>query len=928
MQIGGDSLYIPIGSTDRVFLKSMLSDKNIDLLKASADGSYSMHKKDSLTVQVDAIKPVLFSLDPMIIKPIDFEFTDVKIKPFHLNSYKVNTPFPMPTLEVNKAILPIQHDKTYSYIIDRPAQNAISNKSTRNKTSKAVYYISPVTFNETGELPQTLNLGTYPLQLRHVNMLYLTNNWVYIKFDRTKINTLDLVSRKEFINSFRVDFPAEYHLSSPEGAGAKIIGSSFLIQNTTLPSDKDIVEYRLKVDSVDLSALLQNGSLIYTRPIPYNFTYTVEGETNDPSGLAGQKAEMDITINSNPIINNLSVETNAISVVVDDGVSNVTKTTNDVPDEIASISTITFEDNANLIITIKDPGIAPFKLSGGYCEIQMPITLKFKPHLGLNLETNVYTIQYNAIFGTHTLEIAGLELNQIIPQDTHTMSINEKISYKVVGLTIASTMVKTSQVDAMKGMQFEMSLTTNEISVKDAVVVTNKITTTLPTKTTNIEVNRFISNEVEKVYNTTLEKPTRFQMKLDITGLPPSIDSIFFKNYTIKFPSYLKFVAGTTNSNNEMIFNRGFKVSEGFVKDFELEGLDFGADGLVLNKGYLSLNDSVSMSGSVYVKGTNLSYSEIGTMHAIPTITLGDISLALVEGKLNPKIESRTETINLGLPKYLMDDRVKLDINNPVVTVRAGNTLGVPVDVALTLIPKRKGVVLTESIITTTLSIAAATKLGEPTWSDFWLAITAEGHSAGYQPIILPNLANLLKIIPDEILVQMDPIVTGDHHHVDLFSQKNQLDVKYEVHVPFDFGSDFHVFYEDTIGNMKAKLADIIPYTHNITLLAEVGNQIPLELVLEFIPLDKQGKKVDGVTISKPDYIKSGNVDGTPQKSNINIEVKETIDGKLAQIDAFAIAVSANRNTTIAGMPLTEKQYFSIDLRVKIPNGILYKFNK
>ena len=77
---------------------------------------------------------------------------------------------------------------------------------------------------------------------------------------------------------------------------------------------------------------------------------------------------------------------------------------------------------------------------------------------------------------------------------------------------------------------------------------------------------------------------------------------LFFRNYTIKLPASMKFKTGDVNVNNEVIINRGFKVSEGFTKVLTLESFDFGTTGLTLTNGNFVLNETIDMSGSAYIK--------------------------------------------------------------------------------------------------------------------------------------------------------------------------------------------------------------------------------------------------------------------------------------------------------------------------------------
>ena len=929
MLIGGDSLAMPIGKTENVYLSKALT--NIDMLNVSADGSYSYLKKDSLTVNVDAIKPISFDITPPVIPKVEMSFTNIVLPSFHMNGFSIESQFPVPNIEINKSILPINFEKPFIYPISITTPSLISQRNIKSKSPKGIAYtINPILITANGTVDQSLSLDAYPLQLKKVDKIYLTYNWIYIKFNRSHLDSLGLTSRTENIQTFKVDFPSEYSLSSPEGDGARISGSSFIIENATLPSNVSEVVYRLKVDYIDLSSTLQSGALSYIRQIPYDFKYEIQGATDDLAKIAGKNVEIDVKIVSEPLISDLGVETNAIDIADNYGTYHLNSTITTVSRDVASISSVNFKDGAYLQIGIQDPGISPFVISAGTCEIQLPKIMRFKRTIGLDPVTNIYKIPFNQLFSDHKIYLTGAVFNQNIPDTGGDLSFNEDISYKLTGFKLSPTSVNNSQVEAMSNKKYKFTFSSSTIEIDNASLVTREIVKKIPDQITDIKINKFVSNEVLKVYSATLTSPVHCQLKLAISGMPASIDSLFFRNYTIKLPSFLKFVAGTTNSNNEIILNRGFKVSEGFIKTFDLEKLDFGADGVLLTKGSINIDEQISLIGSAYLKqtGLNLKASDLGTIEISPSITIDSLTLSIVEGKFSPTIKPYSSTIQLGMPSYLMNENVKLDVSNPVIMIKAGNTMGIPVDVALTMTPKRSGVVLTDAIINTNVSIAAATNIGLPTSSQFWLARSADGISSGYQPILVPNLVNFLKKIPDEMDVKLTPVVTGDHHKIDLMAQKNQLNVNYEVHVPLDFGADFKIAHQDTIFDIQSKLIQFITYSKKIDLLIEVENQIPLELNLDIKPLDIHKQVINGLSISTISKIKAGNADGSAQKTKQFIEVKEIELGSLAKLDGFVASVSANKNTTVAGLPLRPDQYFGVDLKVLIPKGITVDFNK
>jgi hypothetical protein len=324
------------------------------------------------------------------------------------------------------------------------------------------------------------------------------------------------------------------------------------------------------------------------------------------------------------------------------------------------------------------------------------------------------------------------------------------------------------------------------------------------------------------------------------------------------------------------------------------------------------------MQGDAHIKGTNLNSSQIGTVNVTPTISIGSMSLSIIEAKLAPTIDAISQSIKLDLPDLLKSKDNNLNIKNPVITLEIGNTTGIPIEMNLNLVPKIKGVAVANATINTTLSIAKAAVLGKTTWSKFRLSKVATGILDDHTNIVLSNLSELLKTLPDSISINVTPTITGDNHLVDLYSPKNQLDVKYGVNVPLEFDENFKFQFSDTISGLTESLGEVLKLTNNIEVIAIVESKIPLNLGFNLVPLDINDQPIPGITLNS-DSIKYNNL--TP----INFGIKETVAGDLKKLDKVILNVSASKNKTLSLIPLKADQYFIVELRVRLPKGVTIK---
>lgn len=920
INLGGDSLTFPIAKTSRIYLDSMLSMANLDLLKKMSDGTYSLHFSDSMQVPLNGINPVTLSIAPFSIPTINTSFSELTFPVFQVDPILIQSALPFPQIDTQTNLVePINASYTQKFFISA-STGAPKLRAPKAKTGTFVVGPFRKTVNQSIDQSFTYN---FPTELNKVDKILLKACKVELTFDKTLTNHLGLLDQNDTIHNFRIDFPSEFKLSSPTGMNSRIEGSTFLIDHAILSKDVDVYTATFMIESLDMSAIAQLGSLIYSRSVNYSIDYSFLGVADDTRiDLLGSDVEYKVSLSATPIVDDIELETNPITPLISGGSYTFSKVITGIPEEIAQLTNVNFQDGAYLQVSIADPGINPFNFTAGNCQIELPKSFIFKPYSGLNTSTNVLTIPYSEIFTPKQIGIAGIAINQSIPTGQNSITLSDGIKYSVNDLTLGAQKTTLNTILSFANKNLSISGSCGGLTVKDAALITRSISINIPQKTSAISISKFVSTDVKRIYSTTLKTPANLTFNIAVNNLPTSIDSLFFENFTIQLPSYLKFSNGNVNSQNQIILNRGFKVSNGFSKTITLEKIDFGVNGLALDNGTFSLNDQVTMQGKVYIKGTNLNTKDLGTIEIKPTIQMADISLALIEGEITPVLPSITKSMSLKLPDFLTESGTKLDLNNPVITLQIGNSMGIPVDAAISLVPKKNNIVIPDASVSSVLSIAQATNIGETNWSNYWLAKSNEGVSSQYQSVVLPAMANLLKIAPDQIEVSVLPTISGTHQKVDLYSPKNQIDLKYAFNVPLNFGPDFKVHFGDTITGLKAKLAELIKLTNQIDFIAIVENGIPLILNFEIVPLNAQKQVIPGISVTSTDSIKSCNIDGTTQTSHLNFSIKETSTGALSELDEFGFKIYATKNATIAGMPLKVDQYFTMELRVRIPKGL------
>ena len=926
MTIGGDSLSVPIGKTKPIVLGDMIDSLGVYLIEKSANGTYSIRVKDSVGVNITAINPVSVNVAPITIQPIATDVADIVFPEIKLNPVAMSSEIKVPYASTKDLTLPEFNDGNSSYyksvIITKPASVKGNQNSTTAARSKAVeIQYGPYEVEGGKSITQSIDFK-YDSILKKIKRIYFKSNIVTVSFNRSDIMKAGFKSYEDKIVRFSIKYSPDFKLSNPTGpAGTdvSIVGSTFIINESPLPKDQEVVNFTYKVDYLDLSEVKQDKKLYYPTDIDYTVKYSLTGRADENSTVASEVG-VKVTLSAAPGVEDLDIETNPIVLAQKTGNSVINEVVDNLPDEVDEIKTLNFKEGAALKLNIANPGILPFVFSVGSCVVNLPSMFIFKAYPGLNTTTNVLTIPYADLFGEKTIGISGVKLNKKVTNQA--ITVTDNFSYNVTNLTVAGSTTKLSTTQSLGTKNLNVTSSTVGLDVKDATVTTKNITIDIPTQSTDFKINQFVSADVKKINKVTLKTPATITLKIDVANLPAGIDSLFFRNYTIKLPASMKFKTGDVNVNNEVIINRGFKVSEGFTKVLTLESFDFGTTGLTLTNGNFVLNEKIDMSGSAYIKSSSINSSSLGNVTVQHEITIGTMPIAQIEGQVAPKIDPVSEVITLDIPDMLKSGDNNLDIQNPVITLEIGNTMGIPLDLALSLIPKRNGVAIPNSTITTTVSVAAATTIGEFNWSKFWLSKKNEGVTTGYTSVIVANLSDMLKTFPDEIEVKAVPTITGTNHKVDLYSKKNALNVKYSVNVPFDFGQNFKIQYRDTISDLQKDLSDYLDYANKIDIVAVVSNEIPMDLALSLVPLDISNKVIPGITVNVTDKIKSCDLNGNAQVSLITLGIQEVQEGALSKLNAFDYRINASKNSTVAGIPLKASQTVSIELRVKVPGGI------
>ncbi len=918
--VGGDSLTIPLGSIKPVVLSSIIDEESVEILEKSENGEYAIRLNDSLQMTITGIRPVSFAIDPFIIDPVEQQidpvvFDEIVLEPVTSTSEEVEIPrqdlsdFPMPVIDeqVTKEIV-VGADIAAPRFgdVEIPFDNLVFEQIEERVPIEIDYDFSKY------------------IELKSVERLKFADAKVTVTFSKTALNEIS-TELIDSIAELTVIFPTECVLSNP-GPDVIIDGNVLRIKNVKLGKNVDVYTTSFVLGEIDFSAIDQSSQRIsFVDDVVYTFNYAAKGKVDAGKLSSASDLNLELSLRAEPELDDALIMLNDIDIEGRQGEESFSEEVDGLPDQVDLLKTVEFAQGAELVLKVTDPGIQPLQFKAGQCVVELPSMFAFEQTTPY-LVGNTLTIPVDGLFGEHRLAIRSMDVNQ--PVTDGKITVDGKLSYDLSGIQVASTTMWHTALQAIHPQAVTVTAEVQGLVIENAEFTTKRIRFDLMDEQMDIDIDEFVAEEAEKLYAVGLQTPAGINMQIEVEGLPEEVDSIYFDNAYIQFPKEFVFAAGEVDADNRMSLGNGFRIAEPYLKSVHLQGFDFGAEGCSLEDGTFKYAGKLNLSGKAYINSTTLNTDDLGTIWVKPTVTVDEIQIAEIEGKVNAVIEPVDENIVLDLPDILKNENNNLDIVNPVVTFEVGNTLAIPVEVGLTLTPKLNGTVLADGVVSADMSIAPAEVQGEPNWSRFWLAKTDAGVSDGYIPVKLPNLANLLRTIPDEIAVKATPVVTGDRHKILLGEEDSRIDLNYEVNIPLSFGKDFHLEYQDTIAGLGESLGEILTYVKKLDVVAVVQNDIPLDLTLMLSPMDDNGRPLAGVDFSSEATIHSCNLDGSARESTLTLQLAEKEEGALDYLDALQLKVSASKNATVAGMPLKDTQGFSLSLKVRVPGGLTMDLSK
>jgi hypothetical protein len=443
-------------------------------------------------------------------------------------------------------------------------------------------------------------------------------------------------------------------------------------------------------------------------------------------------------------------------------------------------------------------------------------------------------------------------------------------------------------------------------------------------QTGSFRMNTVVPDELISVRTVELnrERPAVCRFILKLEGMPQGIGNITLTSFQVRMPDFLKFAESDQMENGVLSLSGvSFSPYQGFTREFTVTGADFSkmnnGEGVkmqqVNGENRFILNSSVTMQGQLKIGQTTVDLGELEGIKLIPEITVAAIEVEKFTGLVDPEIDPVRESIAFDLDEdldFLKEKDVTIGIHNPQIYITVGNTVGVPVDLNVTMYAKdEQGALIDGSTVNNVkLLVNAAETDGVVTKTNF--LISRQGsEKEGYEAVRVDNLSNLMKIVPDSVVFELTAKANLQQtHHIDL-EKKMQVTASYDVNVPLQFDT-LHINYKDTIDGLIDELTDIADKITNseMQLVLTAESTIPVALNLEVTPLDSLRKEIAEIRTEVVGTIAAGN--GT-EVTKTPIVIKLSLQGnRLSDLDALALRITATSGSGNGGSAALNARQF------------------
>lgn len=705
MKLGGDSLSLPLGSTDTIRLSDFLDTEDIEMLKVMEDGGYGFKMKDSISQSLADLLPKNIKIDDQnFSQSQSISFGDFSIDDLVIPGVSIDTAIDLVASSVsmgNFAVPAVAKTESFSAGMSDYKFNKPVIKDTTVNGGKV---------DALQDLKLPNNPGYSGVQLPiNDTVLPPFNSTNSIKYEFsvpsgiTGINSIDLVDNPKAVMEVTIEL-----------AGASsVLHSGVVIPEITInPSDLFIFQtpptggvitfnsstplnksnnYK-QTKTLNINALKMSGD-----PVAGKLTMQknmIASGTMSVSGASVMSENLNLVPGIDLIVKvavkNLAISSMDFNIppVVSSISGNVPISINStLPAEIKSVNKVYFNTPASISFDLKAlslPTMINRTIAIDQLSIVFPKEFVFEPALPNNTYLLSNEVLSNPAAGKQVtlnvkeMNFTGTSLtgdNKLVWNGT--VNYSGKVSFNG---RINSENIPTAANDPKMSMNVASALT-----FKSADVTTNVISKPFSPINVGFNMNVDISDQVKSLGVVNLKPGSKLRINLNKPTLPLNLRA---NNIIIQFPSLFKF--------KESLVNNSYVINGAFPELIELELSALNINKTLVN-GKLSLSDVVKITGGAQL--------ESGTVNSNDFASLDGKKLGVITSVPNLSIASTTIALNSIEAKYADTTSIDFVFNDIPTEISAidsvilGSNANLQISIDLTNVPSMNKPLLGNLII-------------------------------------------------------------------------------------------------------------------------------------------------------------------------------------------------------------------------------------
>ena len=437
---------------------------------------------------------------------------------------------------------------------------------------------------------------------------------------------------------------------------------------------------------------------------------------------------------------------------------------------------------------------------------------------------------------------------------------------------------------------------------------------------------------------------TDAKMNLTVTfpsELSSAVSSI--GSLTMQLPAYMDIsnvTASTacTVSGSTLVF-ANIPTSRDLTVWANVTGLDFKASDKSLGSVEIA-GDKVDMSGTIRVAVTatvtgGTGVTGVDGARIRSTFTLDKIVIENARGIFDPEINlDDLGSVDItGVPDFLTDGDVWVDLYNPVIDLRVSNNMAVGGFISGTITSYKDGVKL-KSIDVSDIPVNPSGT------TEVCICRRKDGINIAKYDVVrdYADLSELIRTIPDRITFSASARADASKESSFKLGHHRQYEVrpKYSFMAPIMFDQNASIVYKDTLDGWHEDIEDFeLAKGSYINLSTTIENRVPAYLNVDVTPIDVDGNAMgsDEISVEVSNSVLASGDGENSTETPLSVDIKQNKDGALSRLDGLVFHVSAKASEDgqkpVTGVTLNARKHFLIarDIKVKFVGTVIGDFN-